>query len=124
MHYIVYVHALLTCRIMLIGLKDTCSRLIIIIHSLLPSPLSPLPPSPPADARAVTGAAFGVGTGPVALTLFGCTPDDRCDSDLLDCSYQTFTGAPCPHTQDAGVICMIREGESFLIVCVQVLQLL
>ena len=52
-------------------------------------------------AIAVTGAAFGQGTGPVYLNSVGCTGTE---SSLLSCSHSVI-GVSCSHSSDAGVVC-------------------
>ena len=52
-------------------------------------------------AIALTGAAFGQGTGPVYLNSLGCSGTE---SSLLSCSHSEI-GVACSHSSDAGVVC-------------------
>ena len=53
-------------------------------------------------AIAVTGAAFGRGTGPLVLNSVGCTGTE---SSLLSCSHRVVGVTTCSHYNDAGVVC-------------------
>ena len=53
-------------------------------------------------AIAVTGAAFGQGTGPIYLHSVGCTGTE---SSLLSCSHIGIGVTYCGHYYDAGVVC-------------------
>ena len=58
------------------------------------------------DAVAVTGAAFGPGTGSVLLNALQCYGNE---TNLTQCAGADFSAAPCPHSRDAGVTCQIRQ---------------
>ena len=52
-------------------------------------------------AIALTGAAFGQGTGPVYLNSVGCAGTE---SSLLSCSHSGI-GVACSHSGDVSVVC-------------------
>ena len=58
------------------------------------------------DAVAVTGAAFGPGTGTVLLNALQCYGNE---TNLTQCAGADFGAFPCPHSRDAGVTCQIRQ---------------
>ena len=58
-----------------------------------------------AAGKAYTGAAYGPGTGPVALSNVQC---DGSNDKLLECQSDKILSSSCAHNQDAGVGC---EGE-------------
>ena len=51
---------------------------------------------------ALTGTAFGQGTGPIYLGNVGCTGTE---SSLLNCSHSGIGVTSCSHYGDAGVVC-------------------
>ena len=53
------------------------------------------------DARAVSQASFGQGTGPIYLTGVAC---GSTQNRLIDCQYSTNTSDDT-HAEDAGVRC-------------------
>ncbi len=55
---------------------------------------------------AVTGAAFGPGTGTVLLNGLQCYGNE---TNLTQCAGADFSAAPCSHSRDAGVTCQIRQ---------------
>ena len=58
------------------------------------------------DAVAVTGAAFGPGTGSVILNALQCYGNE---TNLTQCAGADFSAVSCPHSRDAGVTCQIRQ---------------
>ena len=54
------------------------------------------------SALALTGAAFGQGTGPTYLNSVQCTGTE---SSLLSCSHSGIGATYCSHSSDAGVVC-------------------
>ena len=61
------------------------------------------------DARAIQGAMFGQGTGPIHLDRFFCTGEEHA---LIDCDHFNPMGSECTHAQDASVIC---SGISYIL---------
>jgi len=57
----------------------------------------------PGAERATTGASFGRGMGPIFVDNAGCTGDE---ARLLDCPRVSHN---CGHSEDAGVVCLLRE---------------
>ncbi len=63
---------------------------------------------------AKTGAAFGQGTGTIAIANVACTGTE---SQLLACSSSTiFNAGTCAHSEDAGVVCEGKKQNCKLVV--------
>ena len=54
-----------------------------------------------------TATQFGQGTGPILMSVVGCSGQE---SNLLDCPYQPFPYSTCSHSFDVGVKC---EGKLY-----------
>ena len=58
------------------------------------------------EAKAIHGAPFGEGEGPVLLDEVRCTGEE---SYLLECGHAPWGQTDCNHNEDVGVICSQRE---------------
>ncbi|XP_025101795.1 uncharacterized protein LOC112568406 isoform X40 [Pomacea canaliculata] len=56
------------------------------------------------DVKAVAGAAYGQGTGPINLDSVSCTGSE---TTLANCTARTWATHNCGHSEDAGVKCDI-----------------
>lgn len=60
------------------------------------------------DAKAISHAAFGQGTGlPILMDSVSCTGGEE---SLLDCNYDHDAGEDT-HVEDSGVQCFLPAGE-------------